>query len=139
MDTNTNMQSCVFLCDLNGRKQCKVLVTYSSVVSKKSLRGNCTKTLSQQYQQKHWVKKLTSNWLQWITLRTRSPAVARMADRTVPVVKLSYLRELVWQPSWELDNCPDWLNMASATADHAHCSNSYHFAVAQSLLYVAQT
>ena len=28
-----------------------------------------------------------------------------MADRTGPVVKLSYLRELVWQPSWELDNC----------------------------------
>ena len=27
-----------------------------------------------------------------------------MADRTGPVVKLSYLRELVWQPSWELDN-----------------------------------
>jgi len=41
---------------------------------------------------------------------TRSPAVARMSDRTAPVVKLSYLRELVWQPSWELDYCPDWLN-----------------------------
>jgi len=25
------------------------------------------------------------------------------------------------------------------TAGHAHCSNSYHAAVAQSLLYVAQT
>jgi len=25
----------------------------------------------------------------------------------------SYLRELVWQPSWQLDNCPDWLNCAS--------------------------
>jgi len=33
-----------------------------------------------------------------------------MADHADPVVKLSYLRELVWQPSWELDNCPDWLN-----------------------------
>ena len=33
-----------------------------------------------------------------------------MADRTGPVVKLSYLRELVWQPSWELENCPDWLS-----------------------------
>ena len=33
-----------------------------------------------------------------------------MADHTGPVVKLSYLRELVWQPSWELDNCPDWLS-----------------------------
>jgi len=33
-----------------------------------------------------------------------------MADHTGPVVKLSYLRELVWQPSWELDICPDWLN-----------------------------
>jgi len=33
-----------------------------------------------------------------------------MADRTGPVVKLSYLQELVWQPSWELDNCPDWLS-----------------------------
>ena len=25
----------------------------------------------------------------------------------------SYLRELVWQPSWQLDNCPDRLNCAS--------------------------
>ena len=33
-----------------------------------------------------------------------------MADHTSLVVKLSYLRELVWQPSWELDNCPDWLS-----------------------------
>jgi len=33
-----------------------------------------------------------------------------MADRTSPVIKLLYLRELVWQPSLELDNCPDWLN-----------------------------
>jgi len=33
-----------------------------------------------------------------------------MADHTGPVVKLSYLRELVWQSSWELDTCPDWLN-----------------------------
>jgi len=32
-----------------------------------------------------------------------------MANRTGPVVKLSYLRELVWQPSWELDTCPVWL------------------------------
>ena len=27
--------------------------------------------------------------------------------------KSSYLRELVWQPSWQLDNCPDRLNCAS--------------------------
>jgi len=33
-----------------------------------------------------------------------------MADRTGLVIKLSYLWELVWQPSWELDNCPDWLS-----------------------------
>jgi len=33
-----------------------------------------------------------------------------MADRTGPVLKLSYLWELVWQPSWELDICPDWLS-----------------------------
>jgi len=33
-----------------------------------------------------------------------------MADRTGPVVKQSYLRELVSPPSWELDNSPDWLN-----------------------------
>jgi len=33
-----------------------------------------------------------------------------IADHTGPVVKLSYLRELVWQPSWELDTCPDWLS-----------------------------
>ena len=25
----------------------------------------------------------------------------------------SYLQELVWQPSWQLDNCPDRLNCAS--------------------------
>jgi len=43
-------------------------------------------------------------------IQTRSPAVARMANRTAAVVKLSYLWELVWQPPWELDNCPDWLN-----------------------------
>jgi len=24
--------------------------------------------------------------------------------------KKSYLQELVWRPSCELDNCPDWLN-----------------------------
>jgi len=42
--------------------------------------------------------------------QTRSPAAARMAYHTAPVVKLSYIRKLVWQPSWELDNCPDWLN-----------------------------
>ena len=33
-----------------------------------------------------------------------------MADRTGLVVKLSYFQELDWQPSWELDNCPDWLS-----------------------------
>jgi len=49
-----------------------------------------------------------------------------MADGTAPVVKLSYLRELVWQPSWELDNCPHWLNCRwlLPTAGHALCCNS---------------
>jgi len=42
--------------------------------------------------------------------RQETQLLLGMADRTGQVVKLLYLRELVWQPSWELDNCPDWLS-----------------------------
>jgi len=38
--------------------------------------------------------------------------VFEMSTRSVDK-RLSYLRELVWQPSWQLDTCPDWLYCAS--------------------------
>jgi len=38
-----------------------------------------------------------------LKLKQEAQLLLGMSDRTGPVVKLSYLRELVWQPSWELD------------------------------------
>jgi len=46
----------------------------------------------------------------WWRPKQEAQQLLGMANRTGPAVKLSYLWELVWQPSWELDNCPDWLS-----------------------------
>ena len=75
---------------------------------------------------------------------TRSPAVARMADRTAAVVKLTLI--LPARVRRHLGTCHGGRTGSGKivyrlwpTAGHAHCSNSYHGAVAQGLLYVAQT
>jgi len=49
-------------------------------------------------------------WVGTGKVKQEAQLLLGMADRTGLVVKLSYLRDLVWHPSWELDNCPDWLS-----------------------------
>jgi len=77
---------------------------------------------------------LQTKWSVVIILNKKPSWTLGVADRTAPShtstiaryvferstwsvdKRSSYLRELVWQPSWQLDNCPDRLNCASVYA-----------------------
>jgi len=73
---------------------------------------------------------ICSGLLGWAGTRKVQEAqlLLRMADCTGPVVKLSYLWELVLQPSWELDNCPDWVKLIVHWFT-AYCSSTLYRAM----------
>jgi len=64
-------------------------------------------------------------WVADCTVPSHTSTITRyvfeMSTRSVDNLRSSYLRELVWQSSWQLDTCPDWLNCASV-CELWHCA-----------------